>query len=144
MKKTSLKTNLFLTIIIVLLTTGLFSFGSFSLLEITFDMTLVLRYGLVGLVLGIFFFILMHFKLYYGLIIFLIGYMLAFYLLLATYKDGVAGWGDLIGILSWMFVMGASIALSLAIEVIMMLVRKNKEKKTALKEQINETEKLQD
>lgn len=141
MKKSSTGLKLIISLIILVLTTVLFSFGVFNLLETPFEWALVIRYALIGFGLAAYFFILVQFKLTLGAIIFLLGYGFAFFILLSAYREGSAGWGDLIGILSWMFIMLATIVLSLLAELVRVLVRKNKEKKVALAAQTEEPKK---
>lgn len=79
---------------------------------------------LVGLISGIFAFI----KNNYGLIIFSVGYVIAFGFMYYTFLSDMTGWEGLIGLIQMMMILGISIAVAIVAEVIVFFMNKNKEK----------------
>ncbi len=135
MKKTKFFNYFLSACLIILITTGLWAYGAFGVLKNPFEMNLLWRYALVGLVLASYFIILLHFKLILALISFIIGYIAAFVIMITNFKAGMTGWGDLIGVLSWGFVLGAGVLFGWALEIIKLLLKKNRDKNLALKKQ---------
>jgi hypothetical protein len=81
--------------------------------------------SLVGLIAGVFAFI----KHNLGLIIFSVGYLIAFASMIYVFLSDMTGWEGLIGLLQMMIILGASILLATIAEIILYFVNKSKLKK---------------
>ncbi|NLA81880.1 MAG: hypothetical protein GX849_03505 [Clostridiaceae bacterium] len=122
-----LKFSLLISALMALLTFGVFYLGVGILLGTPLLPTNFLAMAVLGLIIGSIAFLFAFFRLKFALGFFVAGFAIGSAFMLYTFWDGVAGWEDLIGLLSFLFLQGLGLGVGLLLELIVFLVKKSKE-----------------
>ena len=122
-----LKFSLLISALVALLTFGVFYLGVGILLGTPLVLTNFLAMAVLGLIIGSITFLFAFFRLKFALGFFLAGFATGSGFMLFTFWDGAAGWEDLIGLLSFLFLLGLGLGVGLLLELIVFLVKKFKQ-----------------
>lgn len=82
--------------------------------------------AILGLLIGSVAFLFLFFKLYYAFGSFMAGFVVGSILMLSTFWKGVAGWEDLIGLLSFLMFLAIGLGAGLLAQLIVFLVKKSR------------------
>ncbi|HZK42644.1 MAG TPA: hypothetical protein VFD14_06680 [Clostridia bacterium] len=121
-----LKFSLLISSLVALLTFGVFYLGVGILLGTPLVLTNFLAMAVLGLIIGSVTFLFAFFRLKFALGFFLAGFAIGSGFMLFTFWDGVAGWEDLVGLLSFLFLLGLGLGVGLLLELIVFLVKISK------------------
>lgn len=111
---------------ITILTIILFSIGVFVLIGEPFKFVFILRYSIVGIILGVVFVTMLYLKKRIAYILFIIGYFISFSIMFHSFTIKNDGWAGIMGVLSWLIFMGGSIALGVVSELVFLLYKRLK------------------
>ena len=111
--------------------TALFNFAVFYIgvgifLETPLLLTNYLAMAALSLAIGVFSFIFILFRMYYAAGLFTAGLLVGSAFMLSTFWKGVAGWEDIIGLLSFLVFLGIGLATGLLVQLIVFLVNKSR------------------
>ncbi|HHX29731.1 MAG TPA: hypothetical protein GX720_00710 [Clostridiaceae bacterium] len=120
---------LLLGVLVALFTATIFAVGVGILNGTPLLLQNILAMSVLGLILGSIAFLFLFFRLYYALGIYAAGLVLGSAVMISTFLKGVAGWEDLIGLLSYLLLVGMGLALGLLVQLIVYLVQRNKKAK---------------
>lgn len=112
--------------LLALLTFLLFYTGVAVLLAKPVQWENVLAMGVLALILGSLAFLFVLFRLYYAFGFFATSFALGGGLMLSTFLKGVAGWEDLIGLISFLFILGIGLGSGLLVQLIVWLVKRSR------------------
>ncbi|NLA95366.1 MAG: hypothetical protein GX838_00765 [Clostridiaceae bacterium] len=117
--------------ILVGLLTALFNFAVFYVgvgifLKTPLLLTNYLAMAVLSLAIGVFSFIFMLFRMFYAAGLFTAGLLVGSAFMLSTFWKGVAGWEDLIGLLSFFVFLAIGLAAGLLVQLIVFLVNKSR------------------
>lgn len=116
-------------VLVALFTATIFAVGVGILNGTPLLLQNILAMSVLGLILGSIAFLFLFFRLYYALGIYAAGLVLGSAVMISTFLKGVAGWEDLIGLLSYLLLVGMGLALGLLVQLIVYLVQRNKKAK---------------
>jgi len=85
-----------------------------------------LAFALFSLLVGVISACFVFFNLSIGFIIFTLGYVIGFGSMFYAFYDGMTGWGDLIGLIQMMFILGIGLALAVVVEIVLLIIKKVK------------------
>ena len=117
--------------ILIGLLTALFNFAVFYLgvgifLETPLLLTNYLAMAALSLAIGVFSFIFILFRMFYAAGLFTAGLLVGSAFMLSTFWKGVAGWEDIIGLLSFFVFLGIGLVTGLLVQLIVFLVNKSR------------------
>ncbi|NLB27556.1 MAG: hypothetical protein GX819_01215 [Clostridiaceae bacterium] len=117
--------------ILIGLLTALFNFAVFYVgvgifLETPLLFTNYLAMAVLSLAIGVFSFIFMLFRMFYAAGLFTAGLLVGSAFMLSTFWKGVAGWEDIIGLLSFFVFLGIGLVTGLLVQLIVFLVNKSR------------------
>ncbi len=108
------------------LTFALFYIGVALILQNPLVLENYLAFALFSLLVGIISACFVFFNLSIGFIIFTLGYVIGFGSMFYAFYDGMTGWGDLIGLIQMMFILGIGLAAAVIVEIIILIIKKVK------------------
>lgn len=123
-RQSRLKTSLLISGLMALLVFAVFYLGVGVLLGTPLLVTNILAMAILGLILGSVAFILFFFGLYYAFGLYAGGFLAGSALMVSAFWQGVAGWEDLVGLLSFFFLVGMGLAAGLLVQLLVYLVKK--------------------
>lgn len=85
-----------------------------------------LAMGIFAFFIGALSFLFVFFRLYYAFGFFTAGLVIGAVFMLSTFWKGVAGWEDLIGLISFLFILGIGLGVGLLVQLIVWLVKRSK------------------
>lgn len=108
------------------LTFALFYIGVALILGNPLVLQNYLAFAVFSLLVGIIAACFVFFSLNIGFVIFTLGYLVGFGSMFYAFYDGMTGWGDLIGLIQMMFILGIGLASAVIVEVILLIIKKVK------------------
>ncbi len=113
-------------LIATLLNAASFALGVGLLLGNPLHLQNILAIGIFSLIIGAIIFVFLLFKLIYAFTVFTAAFLAGSALMLTTFSKGVSGWEDLIGLITYMFLLGIGLSIGLLLELIVYLVKRSK------------------
>lgn len=123
-RKPNIKAAIPIGLLTALFTFAVFYVGAGVLLKTPLDFTNYLAMAALGLAIGVFSFIFLIFRMYYAFGLFTAGLVVGSAFMLSTFWKGVAGWEDLVGLLSFFVILAIGLATGLLVQLIVFLVKK--------------------
>ncbi len=108
------------------LTFALFYIGVALILGNPLVLTNYLAFAIFSFLVGIIAACFVFFNLSIGFVIFSLGYVLGFGSMFWAFNEGMTGWGDLIGLIQMMFILGIGLASAVIVEIILLIIKKVK------------------
>ncbi len=113
-------------LITALLNAAFFIVGIGLLLGNPLQLQNILAIGIFSLIIGALVFLFLLFRLMYAFGVFITGFLGGSALMLSTFGKGVAGWEDLVGLLTYLFFLGLGLIAGLVLELIVYLVKRSR------------------
>jgi hypothetical protein len=113
-------------LITALLNAAFFIVGIGLLLGNPLQLQNILAIGIFSLIIGALVFLFLLFRLMYAFGVFITGFLAGSVLMLSTFGKGVAGWEDLVGLLTYLFFLGLGLIAGLVLELIVYLVKRSR------------------
>lgn len=108
------------------LTFVLFYIGVALILQNPLVLENYLAFALFSLLVGVISACFVFFNLSVGFVIFALGYVIGFGSMFWAFNEGMTGWGDLIGLIQMMFILGIGLATAIIVEIILLIIKKVK------------------
>jgi hypothetical protein len=108
------------------LTFALFYIGVALILGNPLVLENYLAFAVFSLLVGIISACFVFFNLSIGFLIFTLGYVIGFGSMFLAFYDGMTGWGDLIGLIQMMFILGIGLATAVIVEIVLLIIKKVK------------------
>jgi hypothetical protein len=108
------------------LTFALFYIGVALILQNPLVLENYLAFALFSLLVGVISACFVFFNLSIGFIIFTLGYVIGFGSMFYAFSGNMDGWGDLIGLIQMMFILGIGLVTAIIVEVILLIIKKVK------------------
>jgi hypothetical protein len=108
------------------LTFALFYIGVALILGNPLVLENYLAFAVFSLLVGIISACFIFFSLSIGFLIFSLGYVIGFGSMFLAFYDRMTGWGDLIGLIQMMFILGIGLATAVIVEIVLLIVKKVK------------------
>lgn len=140
LNKIDFKKRLYISFIFFVTSLFLFSLSVFSFMGKPFDWAIFINYGIASLIVSAYVYAIMHLKLNFAFILFVLGYVFAFAMLVYNSTKDYTGFLEIAGLISWFVIIGLVIVSGLSVEFLMKSRSKNKE--LLLKTKEMEAEKL--
>ncbi|PKM65028.1 MAG: hypothetical protein CVU94_09615 [Firmicutes bacterium HGW-Firmicutes-19] len=113
-------------VVFFLLTFALFYIGVALILQNPLVLENYLAFAVFSLLVGIISACFVFFNLSIGFLIFTLGYVIGFGSMFYAFYEGMTGWGDLIGLIQMMFILGIGLATAVIVEIILLVIKKVK------------------
>lgn len=108
------------------LTFALFYIGVALILQNPLVLENYLAFALFSLLVGVIAACFVFFNLSVGFVIFTLGYVIGFGSMFWSFNQDMTGWGDLIGLIQMMFILGIGLATAIIVEIILLIIKKVK------------------
>lgn len=108
------------------LTFALFYIGVALILQNPLVLENYLAFAVFSLLVGVISACFVFFNLSKGFIIFTLGYVIGFGSMFYAFSGNLDGWGDLIGLIQMMFILGIGLATAIIVEIILLIIKKVK------------------
>jgi hypothetical protein len=120
------KYSIYLGLLILVSTIALMSFGVFTLIERPFEWPIFILFSLLGLIHGVLALGFAYFNKKVGLVIYLIGYVVGFFLLLRNFSVPNEGFLHLAALFESFVIMIVAVIFGIVVELILWISKKKK------------------